>query len=200
MSSINNIVDTRHSSTSIDPRLTLVQIVYQPCTSPSTGPGQQMRRASYCPRRKIWVKFITSKRGFPIALRNAKSPFRFDSFQSNSSYSNDNESKSLDSEWTTICDFLLLSWLNLFPHTSHEKGFSPVWTSICLRRLDCHGNHLPQRGHVRLSGLFVVTECLSTTQQQTSVCGWQATWVIWLRTVATVIYCSSIIYNSKINT
>jgi len=146
-----------------------------------------MRRASYCPRRKTRVKFITSKRGFPNALRNANFPFRFDSFQSNSSYSIDNESKSLGSEWTTMCDFLLLSWLNLFPHTSHEKGFSPVWTSICLRRLDCHGNHLPQRGHVRLSMLCVGTDCLSKTQQQTSVCGWQATLCIWLWTVATVI-------------
>ena len=47
MSSINNVFDARHSSTSSGPRLTLAQTVYQPWVSPSTRPGQQMRRTFY---------------------------------------------------------------------------------------------------------------------------------------------------------
>ena len=67
---MNNVCDARHSSTKSDPRLTLVQTVYQPWALPSTRPNQQMRTTLYCPRRKVRVKFKLTKRGYLNTLQN----------------------------------------------------------------------------------------------------------------------------------
>ena len=47
---------------------------------------------------------------------------------------------------TILCEFRLLFWVNCFPHTLHEYGFSPVCTLICTLIFCLDDAFLPQTG------------------------------------------------------